>query len=150
MVYLFFQVIVLCPDAIRPSDSWPGSSQVCPRRVARFACNWWRMFSWTVKNIARKLKTLIVWFMETKHLTQSSTSEKFTEHGGMGPMSYGIHEAAFFYFNKHPSVKFRRKYFPGFCGPLNRNTSKLIYGRWAAARPGRLLPPDCGKVTKKW
>ena len=57
------------------------------------------------KNIARKLEeALIVWLIETEHLTPKARMyEVYLNIAEWGPMVYGIHEAASFYFNKRPS-----------------------------------------------
>ena len=57
------------------------------------------------KNIARKLEeALIVWLIETEHLTPKTRMyEVYLNIAEWGPMVYGIHEAASFYFNKRPS-----------------------------------------------
>ena len=57
------------------------------------------------KNIARKLEeALIVWLIETEHLTPKARMyEVYLNIAERGPMVYGIHEAASFYFNKRPS-----------------------------------------------
>ena len=57
------------------------------------------------KNIARKLEeALIVWLIETEHLTPKARMyEVYLNIAEWGPMVYGIHEAASFYFNKCPS-----------------------------------------------
>ena len=57
------------------------------------------------KNIARKLEeALIVWLIETEHLTPKARMyEVYLNIAEWGPMVYGIHEAADFYFAKRPS-----------------------------------------------
>ncbi|MDO4165517.1 MAG: biosynthetic peptidoglycan transglycosylase [Bacteroides sp.] len=57
------------------------------------------------KNIARKLEeALIVWLIETEHLTSKQRMyEVYLNIAEWGPMVYGIHEAAEFYFDKRPS-----------------------------------------------
>lgn len=57
------------------------------------------------KNFARKLEeALIVWLIETKRLTSKKRMyEVYLNIAEWGPMIYGIHEAANFYFKKRPS-----------------------------------------------
>lgn len=57
------------------------------------------------KNIARKLEeALIVWLIETERLTPKTRMyEVYLNIAEWGPMVYGIHEAADFYFKKRPS-----------------------------------------------
>ena len=59
------------------------------------------------KNIARKLEeALIVWLIETEHLTPKARMyEVYLNIAEWGPMVYGIHEAASFYFNKRPLIE---------------------------------------------
>lgn len=57
------------------------------------------------KNIARKLEeALIVWLIEGQHLTSKERMyEVYLNIAEWGPLIYGIHEAADFYFDKRPS-----------------------------------------------
>ena len=57
------------------------------------------------KNFARKLEeALIVWLIETQRLTSKERMyEVYLNIVEWGPMVYGIHEAAAFYFSKRPS-----------------------------------------------
>lgn len=57
------------------------------------------------KNIARKLEeALIVWLIETEELTSKERMyEVYLNIAEWGPLIYGVHEAADYYFNKRPS-----------------------------------------------
>lgn len=57
------------------------------------------------KNIARKLEeAMIVWLIENQRLTSKERMyEVYLNIAEWGPMIYGIHEAADYYFNKRPS-----------------------------------------------
>lgn len=57
------------------------------------------------KNIARKLEeALIVWLIENEHLTSKERMyEVYLNIIEWGPLIYGVHEAADFYFSKRPS-----------------------------------------------
>lgn len=57
------------------------------------------------KNFARKLEeALIVWLIETERLTSKARMyEVYLNIAEWGPLIYGAHEAAEFYFNKRPS-----------------------------------------------
>lgn len=57
------------------------------------------------KNMARKLEeALIVWLIETEELTSKERMyEVYLNIAEWGPLIYGAHEAAAYYFNKRPS-----------------------------------------------
>jgi len=57
------------------------------------------------KNIARKLEeALIVWLIENKNITSKNRMfEIYLNIAEWAPMTYGIHEASEYYFNKRPS-----------------------------------------------
>lgn len=57
------------------------------------------------KNMARKLEeALIVWLIETEELTSKERMyEVYLNIAEWGPLIYGVHEAAAYYFNKRPS-----------------------------------------------
>ena len=95
----FFYHRGFLPDAMREVRKFArGGSTISMQLVKNVFLN-------RNKNIARKLEeALIVWLIETEHLTPKARMyEVYLNIAEWGPMVYGIHEAASFYFNKRPS-----------------------------------------------